>query len=597
MRQARALVCGLLAAAFAAPAMSNADLPPLGRSLFDHLTSRRVGERMVQHVPYPFESLLAALEARAGSDALGRPGVAAVLIPLGRSLQRNASPGAYFSHPRVVVALTGEAPPGQAAPLLRDRLFLGFQDETEIIEVISYNERAGRFEFQVVTDYRAGATPKVAYARRAMCTTCHHGGGPIFSRPSWDETNANPAVARALSAHGKAFHGVPVRRGVDVPNAIDDAVARANRIALVQTVWQRGCAAVRAPSDPASCRAQALYAALRLRLAGMRAGAPGFDVRSVLSLPSLAASWQAQWPKGLPEPDPNVPNRDPFFGEAQQLNVERTGTPHAAEEIVPAIDPMTRRAPIAMWRADANGMERFVRALGEMIAAADVAAIARRLAASPSTPRVPQASRSAVEEPRAQHGSDALHQALNEIAEDTRAGRSTVFGDGAFARVPVMKALLGRLGANAGAVCCEYDDAALPPAQPEHVPAARSKDVAAAFQPFFEHCGICHAAASASPPGFLFGDAAAIQQHMTRCAPRIRYRLAMWTLGEAARPKLPMPPPVFVPAWEHTPPRDDVERMLAYVDRQIDPALRERLLATQYETLPACRQAGVRHRP
>ena len=39
----------------------------------------------------------------------------------------------------------------------RDRLYLGYQENANLIEVISYNEAAARFEFQLVRDYRAGA--------------------------------------------------------------------------------------------------------------------------------------------------------------------------------------------------------------------------------------------------------------------------------------------------------------------------------------------------------------------------------------------------------------------------------------------------------
>ena len=75
------------------------DLPPAGRSLFDHLISRTIDGRSVQHIPYPFAALLDDLRGHTGTDALGRPGVAAVLIPLGRSLQRNASAAGFFRHP------------------------------------------------------------------------------------------------------------------------------------------------------------------------------------------------------------------------------------------------------------------------------------------------------------------------------------------------------------------------------------------------------------------------------------------------------------------------------------------------------------------
>ena len=90
-------------------------------------------------------------------------------------------------------ALDGDAPP----IMLKDRLFIGYQEKTGVIEVISYNERAARFEFQVVTDYRAGASPEVAYARRAVCTSCHQNGAPLFSEAGWDETDTNARVADA----------------------------------------------------------------------------------------------------------------------------------------------------------------------------------------------------------------------------------------------------------------------------------------------------------------------------------------------------------------------------------------------------------------
>src|SRR5262245_21364639 len=89
-------------------AIAATDLPPAGRSLFDQLTIAESAGRSVQRVPYRFEALLSGLEQRAGSDSLGRSGVAAVLIPLGRSLQRNASPDSPFAHPRIVAAVTGD---------------------------------------------------------------------------------------------------------------------------------------------------------------------------------------------------------------------------------------------------------------------------------------------------------------------------------------------------------------------------------------------------------------------------------------------------------------------------------------------------------
>src|SRR3546814_5552801 len=95
----------------------------------------------------------------------------------------------FFAHPRIVAAVTGEG--DDAAALLKDRLYIGYQEQSALLEVISYNEAAGRFEFQLVHDYRAGATPRVSYARRELCAACHQNLAPIFSRPLRSEEHTS----------------------------------------------------------------------------------------------------------------------------------------------------------------------------------------------------------------------------------------------------------------------------------------------------------------------------------------------------------------------------------------------------------------------
>jgi mono/diheme cytochrome c family protein len=617
MRRARAAIMTGLVLCGCASACAGADLPPAGRSLFDHLTQKTIDGRSVQHIAYPFAALLAELERHAGTDALGRPGIAAVLIPLGRSLQRNASAGDYFRHPRVVVAVTGEARMGDAPRLmLRDRLFLGFQDEAGVIEVISYNEQAGRFEFQVVDGYRAGETPRVRYARRAVCSACHQAAAPIFSRPGWDETNANPAVARALAVHATAFHGVAVKRGVDVPNAIDDSVARANQIALAQSVWRSACDAVRTaawdapgqpPDDPPACRGALLTAALERRL-GSRTTAAASRARLV----PLAAAWQSVWPQGIPVPDPNIPNRDPFFGQAQQLAHGAPRAPWGADEVVPALDPMSARGPIDAWRGDARGLEAVLHALGGFFAAADVQALERALAGASFPPRSAKAGVSAPSgaadiAPGSDSGSrpnrdehagsfPALASAVAVLAADTRAGRSDVLASAPFRRATILRALFRALGTNAEISCCDDPSPAMAPAELESAQAARPASIPDGLQPFYAHCSACHSMPTASPPGFLHGTIETVERNIARCAPRIRFRLAMWQAAPGARTKTPMPPPVFVPAWEQAAPRADIARMIDYATRALPANAAGSAPAGGYETLPPCRQQGLETR-
>jgi hypothetical protein len=601
----------LTAALLCAPAAPSGatDLPPAGRSLFDHLTTRTIDGRSVQRITYPFAALLDELERHAGTDTLGRPGVAAVLIPLGRSLQRNASADDYFRHPRVVVAVTGESRnEGSPRLLLKDRLFLGFQDEAGVLEVISYNEQAGRFEFQIVTDYRAGATPRVAYARRAVCSACHQAAAPIFSRPGWDETNANPAVARALSAHAQSFHGVAVKRGVDVPNAIDDSVLRANRMALAQTIWRRGCDAVQAPSDPVACRETLLLTVLERRLGGEQTHS---RTQPIATLAPLAAAWQSLWPQGLAEPDPNIPNRDPFFGQAQQFTGARPAAPWGADEVVPALDPMSVRAPVDAWRPDARGIDLLLHTLGTFFAEVDVRSIERALTRSdaatgdslaPEPPRqrgatrakrVPNTRSLAADFDAVREPAHRLGRAVAALADETRAGSSDTLASAAFRRGALLRALAGHLGITIALDCCDQAAPAFAPAMLEASAHAAPAGIPERLRPFYAHCAACHDMPTASPPGFLHGSIEAVERNIARCAPRIRFRLAMWQLPAGSRAKTPMPPPVFVPSWEHAPPRADLEHMVDYAMRAMPAIAAQRTQDRGYESLPRCRRPGM----
>jgi hypothetical protein len=236
-------------------------LPPGGRSLFDFLVTRSEGGRKVYDVPYPFAALTRRIAGRLGEAAVGPP-LKMVLIPRGRSLQRDAARPDFFRFPRAVVAVDAEprVGPGQPGVLLKDRLYLGYQEKANVIEVISYNEAAGRFEFQVVRDYREGGTPSVLYANRALCMTCHQNAAPIFARPLWDETNANPGIAALLAAERREFYGFPLEPGVDVPYLIDNATDRANLLSAWQLLWRDGCGGDE--TDAIRCRASLLTAAL-----------------------------------------------------------------------------------------------------------------------------------------------------------------------------------------------------------------------------------------------------------------------------------------------------------------------------------------------
>ena len=343
------------------PAGFEQNLPRTGRSLFDFLMLRKRGAESVYDVPYPFSALLRKIEARLKRDESGGSGLKRVLIPLGRSLQRSAAEPEFFPYPRVVVAAVAEPgeEPGQAGPLLKDRLYLGFQEKSATLEVISYNEAAGRFEFQVVRNYARGVRPQVSYANRAMCTSCHQNSAPIFPRQLWDETNANPAIASLLAAERRDFYGYPPQRGVDIPYAIDNATDRANLFAATQMLWREGCDAA-SVSAAMRCRARLVAAALQFRLSG----GLGFDEqahafqRDVVVL--FADNARKKWPDGLNIPNPDIPNR--------------SVTPAEGANVAAAFDPLNPRAALETWPTKEAGalVRRAVAGLAEFFAEQDV---------------------------------------------------------------------------------------------------------------------------------------------------------------------------------------------------------------------------------
>jgi hypothetical protein len=343
------------------PPRAGESAPPAGQSLFDDLFRDGGGHDL----PYPFEKLTASVE-RSNDGERAR----AVLIPLGRSLQRLAADPDYFSWPRVVLAVDKAG--ARAVPYLKDRLFIAYQERSTSMEVISYNEAAGRFEFQVVSNYTGVGKPLVEYADRALCTACHQGNGPIFPIAQWNESNANPGIADRMAGLGAAFHGVPVRRGIDEADAIDQAVGRANRLALGQFVWQRVCGAA-SGMEPEECRSRLLLAALRWRLGGARGpwlAAGDSDLAGVLH-----AAIRTIAPDGIAVASPSIPDRDPLIELGAGVKPMEVVEPEGV------YDPSRARAPRLLVEASAKPADTLAAAIAEIGGFFSPRALARLAAA------------------------------------------------------------------------------------------------------------------------------------------------------------------------------------------------------------------------
>jgi hypothetical protein len=284
-----------------------------------------------------------------------------VLIPLGRSLQRSAGAPDFFQYPRAIAVYDSNS----SKMFVKDRLYLGFHEKAQVIEVISYNEQAGRFEFQLVENYRAGATPHVSQAPRRICTACHQNHGPLFPVQLWDETNSNPRVFQLLSLQGREFYGYPISQSADVPYQIDLAVHRANELSIYQAVWMSATPAV---------RASALRAALRCRLTG--------DCHAPELAASVAALWHTRWPDGLRVPNPEIPNRNPLAILSREGPVDSAGAASFLAErqknIEPHFEPASLREPLAIWHGTPEETDRWIYGLAGFFSDSDAAALRKR---------------------------------------------------------------------------------------------------------------------------------------------------------------------------------------------------------------------------
>ena len=548
------------------PADPGANRPAHGQSLFDQINA--------DGVPFPYEALVRKIENAAGCQS-GRC-MTSVLVPLSRSLQRTAAAPDFFSSPRVVAAMTAD---GGGHLLAKDRVYLGYQERADLIEVISYNEAAARFEFQLVRNYRPQGKPTTVYASRAVCTACHQNQGPIFSRQQWDETNANPRVAARLAIADdrtrQQVYGVTIRRGVDLPNAIDDSTDRANLFAVIHRIWRDAC--------DSACRSHALQAALQYRLSQEQ----GFEAEASFAA-SLAKRFAAQWPGGLAIPNPDLPNRDPLAHADEQSGANPIDVTAAFEALAP-------RAPIEVWTGDdALLAGRFVAGLAQLFAEADMreldAALTHRARTAPRRTYSARCSvsggryecigevslsgtgstidrlslgagrrltrlqlRNGAVTRRGMTARTASGDAIERIELPRRSNAGvatvTVVEDFAPARAALAKhdwsqapltraSVRAALGLPAMDACCGVGTP-----MPAANDAVVAETVPAQAGAFVAPCAACHRTAERSPPNFLAGDAQRISASLAQCAPRMFVRLSMWQSPAASRAKVPMPPP------------------------------------------------------
>jgi hypothetical protein len=576
------------------PTEPGTNLPPVGRSLFDFLITKEVNGKKIYDIPFPFSTLLARIESHLHPKQT-QPALKRLLIPVNRSLQRRASNGEYFTYPRAVMAVDTETDSalGQSEMHLKDRLFIGYHEKTGVLEIVSYNEAAGRFEFQIVSDYRAGETPTVRYANRALCMACHQNQSPIFARPMWDETNVNPKITALLAHQRRQYHGFPIRQGTGTLQAFDDATDRANDISLAQLLWREGCEQTAHPEQAMTCRAELLKWVLQYGLS--KGSIPDWHTTDEKP-PSFLAAWRTRWPQGLAIPNPDIPNRNPFryvavseFPGLSEVQATALEGREPRSLFRGPYEPTQPREPLEIWAIPETPqtLERVLATFVQFFMKTDLNRLEQLIHRQP----------------------DRLQQAVNALARNAALGRTDVFANRPFRRVTVLAALDQQLGAPVVSRCC-LDDRVLPPPIDDVTASHHATDGAHEASPLDEHktfhqyCGTCHHGADTFPPNFLHGSPAAVKANLTHCAERMFVRLHMWDLANPEQLEAPMPPAMHllhhqlsVDQWKNHPDLQTLRQDVAAAIQQKRGAAfsPENLLQQDYDTLPAC--LAPRHEP
>ena len=451
-----------------AQVVSSEDLPPEGtRSLFDHLIKENGS------LPYPFDALLDLVAAQDKNNTAP----ITTLIPNGRSLLKGQ---ANFKHPRIIAVADIRQPDSDFSfdNMYRGRLFMGFVEDANEIEVISYNEMAGRFEFQLVKDYGPDLNPKIVYAKRAICTTCHQSAAPIFPVRPWEETNANPGVAELIKGHhpdGEPYFGAELSVPLANPEAVDDMADKGNAIITTQKIWLDGCG----DGDRGNACRRSL-----LKLAMEYLWSPGsFDTTSQ-AVQRQQALQAKSWPEaGISLANGDLANRNPItekpignplllfikdllgMGEtAASLSEKSTELGLAECESLPPlrieVDPLVPRPAKAVYQADSL---EGIYGLAQMFSDNDLRLLEKHSA----------------------YSLDKIHAAVD--GDSLR----SLFEPRPFQRIPLLQALLTELGVERlPDSCCHTTEGMSPPVVDGAPPLEISEG--SVLQVFETYCFACH---------------------------------------------------------------------------------------------------------
>lgn len=500
-----------------------ADLPPVGRSVFDWVVHDQAGKL---DVPYPLTALRQRLEAASGTVM----GVA--IIPMGRSLQKLASMPQFFQRPRVVLAMTagftdGAVGTGSALASI-GTVYIGHVETAKQLEIISYNWGLGRYEFQVLSNY--GSTqgkPTLTYARRSFCMSCHKNAGPIFTPFPWPETHNSETIAKRLgSLHGAKYDGFALNENVAEVNG---ATAASNVFARAQAIWRLGCG-----SDlktGARCRGDVLLAALNIDF-------PELASTQEARLKALRDTWASggafRASGAYPTTSSVIVNFNPI------------------EVLSPALRSVTTSGTDAKFKESLPSISR------ELIVIADErhTKTPTFFAETPSGEPIEKMLRDPVEVVTSMNFSlintvDRIHlmsvlngktrKVVDALVAKTQTGATDVLSDKPFRRAAVLNALHAEAGSplRQPTIVDSTESLYLPPAV---LDASGGVSLSLVTSPplrwLLRSCGSCHSAASPAELSFLHAkDEVDLQQRVKLFAPKLLTRIKAGTMPPKGTPE------------------------------------------------------------
>lgn len=285
----------------AADVLNDPDLPTKGRSLFDHFVQENGGK-----VPYPFSALLDRLQALQGHGSM-----VGTYLPFGRSVTRSHTD---YEFPRAVVVGQDWVPenvthkPDYFSNFFpSNRVFIGYTEKLNQLEIRSWNERLGRWEFQVVKNYGPGMKPEVHYANRGFCISCHQNGGGLFPVSPWSEAAFdNPHVLEQMPSKDPYGLRTNSRSLYESGTSFQRKVDESNQLLKMTEIWARGCGTN--PIEGAECRRLLLETALEHDWDPSKRTSQ-FEA----NFARLNLLFKKYWPKeGIAWNTPALPDRDPF---------------------------------------------------------------------------------------------------------------------------------------------------------------------------------------------------------------------------------------------------------------------------------------------